>query len=115
MVNSMLRFLLTILIWCSCLALRAAEVSAELSTPSVEAGEGAFGDMDFMTRVLKDIAQGTEKGRLYAAGTAAVSVRAAGSSVAAAASAPTVPAPAKTVRRFSCGRSGELMVVSSTA
>lgn len=38
----------------------------------MEAGEGAFGDMDFMTRVLKDIAEGTEKGRLYAKGTAAV-------------------------------------------
>ncbi|MCP5546413.1 MAG: BatD family protein [Akkermansiaceae bacterium] len=38
----MFRFLLTILIWCSCLALRAAEVSAELSTPTVEAGEGAL-------------------------------------------------------------------------
>lgn len=38
----------------------------------MEAGLAPFGDVDFMVQVLKDIREGTEKGRIYAAGTAAV-------------------------------------------
>lgn len=35
----------------------------------MEAGEGAFGDFEFMAKVLEDIRDGNEKGRLYAQGT----------------------------------------------
>ena len=38
----------------------------------MEAGEGEFGDFEFMAQVLEDIRDGTEKGRLYAQGTARV-------------------------------------------
>ena len=38
----------------------------------MEAGEGEFGDYEFMAQVLEDIRDGTEKGRLYAQGTARV-------------------------------------------
>jgi len=38
----------------------------------MEAGEGAFGDTEFMERALEDIRQGTERGRLLAQGTARV-------------------------------------------
>jgi len=38
----------------------------------MEAGEGEFGDFGFMAQVLEDIRDGTEKGRLYAQGTARV-------------------------------------------
>jgi aldehyde:ferredoxin oxidoreductase len=38
----------------------------------MEAGLGAFGDVKFMTACLAEIAQGTEKGRLWAQGTARV-------------------------------------------
>jgi aldehyde:ferredoxin oxidoreductase len=38
----------------------------------MEAGEGDFGDFEFMAQVLEDIRDGTEKGRLYAQGTARV-------------------------------------------
>ena len=38
----------------------------------MEAGEGKFGDFEFMAQVLEDIRDGTEKGRLYAQGTARV-------------------------------------------
>ena len=38
----------------------------------MEAGEGEFGDVDYMIRVLEDIRAGNEKGRLYAQGTARV-------------------------------------------
>ena len=38
----------------------------------MEAGLGAFGDVKFMTACLKEIAQGTEQGRLWAQGTARV-------------------------------------------
>lgn len=36
----------------------------------MEAGQADFGDVDFMTEVLKDIAKGTERGQLLAHGTA---------------------------------------------
>ena len=36
----------------------------------MEAGLGEFGDVGFMIEVLEDIRQGTEKGRIYAQGTA---------------------------------------------
>jgi aldehyde:ferredoxin oxidoreductase len=38
----------------------------------MDAGEGEFGDFEFMAQVLEDIRDGTEKGRLYAQGTARV-------------------------------------------
>ena len=38
----------------------------------MEAGEGKFGDFEFMAQVLEDIRDGTEKGQLYAQGTARV-------------------------------------------
>lgn len=38
----------------------------------MEAGLGRFGDVDFMNQVLEEIRQGTEKGRLWARGTAFV-------------------------------------------
>ena len=38
----------------------------------MDAGEGKFGDFEFMAQVLEDIRDGTEKGRLYAQGTARV-------------------------------------------
>ena len=38
----------------------------------MDAGEGAFGDVDFMAKVLEDIRDGNEKGRLYAQGTSRV-------------------------------------------
>jgi len=38
----------------------------------MEAGLGEFGDMDFMVEVLKEIREGTEKGKLWAQGTARV-------------------------------------------
>jgi len=40
----------------------------------MEAGLAPFGDVDFMVGVLEDIRNGTEKGRLYASGTARVGV-----------------------------------------
>jgi len=38
----------------------------------MEAGEGEFGDPEFMAQVLEEIRDGTQKGRLYAQGTARV-------------------------------------------
>ena len=38
----------------------------------MEAGEGEFGDVDFMRACIEEIRKGTEKGRLYAQGTARV-------------------------------------------
>ncbi|MHA1569423.1 MAG: aldehyde ferredoxin oxidoreductase C-terminal domain-containing protein, partial [Alphaproteobacteria bacterium] len=38
----------------------------------MDAGEGEFGDVDFMMRVLEDIRAGNERGRLFAQGTARV-------------------------------------------
>ncbi len=38
----------------------------------MEAGEGAFGDADFMMKALEDIRQGNERGRILAQGTARV-------------------------------------------
>ena len=38
----------------------------------MEAGEGAFGDLPFMQACLEEIRSGSEKGRLYASGTARV-------------------------------------------
>ncbi|MBT5428909.1 MAG: aldehyde ferredoxin oxidoreductase, partial [Rhodospirillaceae bacterium] len=36
----------------------------------MDAGEGSFGDVEFMSNVLEDIRDGNDKGRLYAKGTA---------------------------------------------
>ena len=38
----------------------------------MDAGEGSFGDVEFMSNVLEDIRDGNDKGRLYAKGTARV-------------------------------------------
>ncbi|MFP6712830.1 MAG: aldehyde ferredoxin oxidoreductase C-terminal domain-containing protein [Rhodospirillales bacterium] len=38
----------------------------------MEAGEGAFGDFDFMANIFEEIRDGSEKGKLYAQGTARV-------------------------------------------
>jgi len=53
------------------LGIDTIEIGATLGV-LMDVGEGAFGDVEFMAGVLKDIAQGTERGRLLAQGTARV-------------------------------------------
>ena len=54
------------------LGIDSIETGAMLAVWLMEAGLAEFGDVDFMTRALEEIRQGSAKGRLWAQGTARV-------------------------------------------